>query len=329
MRRQVVRMRGDNSGSDRIAGETAPQATWRSPSLKLLVLVFLAVSVLALIALTRSPQEVARPDTPLRGASPVSAGATGRRADSSCTDATTIRNVTDRTITYAICPAGRPEGLQVRQIAPDAIDCFPAVTALEIQFREEGKDLSYSLDPGRPYAFRYDEGTRIGLFLGSHGRSDAVDLAPFVPTPGEIVDKMLQMAGITGQDIVYDIGCGDGRIVIAAASEYGAHGVGIDLDKSRIDECLINARKAGVEHLVKFVCMDATRADVSEATVVTLYLLSESNALLRPALEKQLRPGSRVVSHNYPIAGWEQKQIAATSVKDNKGRYHTIFVYAR
>jgi SAM-dependent methyltransferase len=223
----------------------------------------------------------------------------------------------------------KPEALQIRRIAPNAIDCFPAVTVLEIEFHEGEKEITYSLDPGKPYAFRYEDGSRIGLFLGSHGRSDAVDLAPFVPTPGEIVDKMLELAGVTARDVVYDIGCGDGRIIITAARKYGAHGVGIDLDKAKIDESVANAAKAGVEHLVRFICMDATRADVSEATVVTLYLLTESNQLLRPMLEKQLRPGSRVVSHNYAIAGWESWQIVATSVKDEEGKSHSIFVYAR
>jgi precorrin-6B methylase 2 len=260
---------------------------------------------------------------------PVSATTPAQAAEPPCKDGTTVRNVTDRTITYSIYPVNKPEALQVRRIAPDAIDCYRTTTALEIEFREGEKELTYSLDPGRPYAFRYEEGTRIGLFLGSHGRSDAVDLAPFVPTPDEVVGKMLELAGVTAKDIVYDIGCGDGRIVIAAARKYGARGVGIDLDRTRIDESVANARKAGVERLVRFVCMDATRADISEATVVTLYLLSESNELLRPMLEKQLRPGSRVVSHNYAIAGWESKQIVATSVRDEEGKSHSIFVYAR
>ncbi len=286
--------------------------------------VILAVTGLSPAAWVRLQQGPAR-----RSAQPVPAATHTQAAEPACEDATTIRNVTDRTITYTICPANRPGSLQIRRIAPNAIDCFPAVTALEIEFHEGEKEITYSLDPGKPYAFRYEDGARIGLFLGSHGRSDVVDLAPFVPTPGEVVEKMLQMAGVTARDVVYDIGCGDGRIVITAARKYGAHGVGIDLDKTRIDESVANARKAGVEHLVRFICMDATRADVSDATVVTLYLLSESNQLLRPMLEAQLRPGSRVVSHNYAIAGWESRQVVATSVIDLEGRSHSIFVYAR
>jgi predicted RNA methylase len=295
-----------------------------NPRLALPAVVILAVTGLSPAAWVRMQQKPAP-----QSAQPVPAPAHTQTSGPACKDATTIRNVTDRTITYTICPANKPEALQIRRIAPNAIDCFPAVTVLEIEFHEGEKEITYSLDPGKPYAFRYEDGARIGLFLGSHGRSDVVDLAPFVPTPGEVVDKMLEMAGVTARDVLYDIGCGDGRIVITAARKYGAHGVGIDLDKTRIDESVANARKAGVEHLVRFVCMDATRADVSEATVVTLYLLSESNQLLRPMLEKQLRPGSRIVSHNYAIAGWENREIAATSVKDEGGKSHSIFVYAR
>jgi SAM-dependent methyltransferase len=292
-------------------------------------LMLLAVAGLALVALTWLPGRPASAGLPRQSIEPASPANPAPAVQSPCTNGTTIRNVTDRTIMYTICPEGRPEALQIRRIAPNAIDCFPTVSQLEIEFHEGGKEVSYSLDAGKPYAFRYEDGTRIGLFLGSHGRSDVVDLAPYVPTPDEVVDKMLELSGVTARDVVYDIGCGDGRIVIAAARKYGVRGVGIDLDKKRIDESIANARKAGVERLVRFICEDATRADVSEATVVTLYLLSESNALLRPMLEKQLRPGSRVVSHNYAIAGWEDKQVVATSVRDGEGKSHSIFVYAR
>lgn len=319
----------DNSARDsRVSGPVLPLSR-KHRKIQLLAVASLAVAGLGVAALTRPAQRPASAEPPRQSAQPVPPATPARTAEPPCTNATTIRNVTDRIITYTICPAGKPEALQIRRIAPNAIDCFPAVASLEIEFHQGEKEVSYSLDPGKPYAFRYEEGTKVGLFLGSHGRSDVVDLAPYVPTPSEVVDKMLELAGVTATDVVYDIGCGDGRIVIAAAQKYGAHGVGIDLDKTRIDESIANARKAGVERLVRFICRDATTADVSEATVVTLYLLSESNALLRPMLEKQLRPGSRVVSHNYAIAGWEKKQVVATSVKDEEGKNHTIFVYAR
>ena len=126
-------------------------------------------------------------------------------------------------------------------------------------------------------------------------------LAPFVATPEEVVDRMLTLAEVTRTDVVYDLGCGDGRIPITAAKKYGARAVGIDIDPRRIDESRANAKAAGVEHLVEFRLEDALQADVSRATVVTLYLLGSANALLRPVLTKQLRPGARIVSHAFSM----------------------------
>jgi SAM-dependent methyltransferase len=126
-------------------------------------------------------------------------------------------------------------------------------------------------------------------------------LAPYVPSPPEVVDRMLALAAVTKSDVVYDLGCGDGRIPIAAAKTYGARGVGLDIDPKRIEEARANARAADVEHLVEFRLEDVLKADVSQATVVTLYLLSSSNAKLRPVLTRQLRPGSRIVSHAFSM----------------------------
>ena len=242
---------------------------------------------------------------------------------------TTVRNVTDHAITYRIYPAGKPEAAETREIGPGTIDRFRTAGALEIEFSTGRKDALYSLDPGSPYSFRYDEGTTIDLFLGSHGRSDAVDLAPWVPTPQPVVDRMLELAELAGKDVLYDIGCGDGRIVITAARRYGTRGVGIDIDPAMIEESEKNAAAAGVERQVRFLAMDATKADISEATVVTLYLLPESNALMRPLLEAQLRPKSRVVCHNYTIPGWDEKKVLTETVKDEEGADHYIYLYIR
>lgn len=135
-------------------------------------------------------------------------------------------------------------------------------------------------------------------------------LAPYVPTPHDIVDRMLALAAVTRSDIVYDLGCGDGRIPIAAAKKYGARGVGLDIDPRRIEESKANAKAAGVEHLVEFRLEDVMAADVSEATVVTLYLLGSGNAKLRPLLKKHLRPGARIVSHAFSMGpGWPADRI--------------------
>ena len=124
---------------------------------------------------------------------------------------------------------------------------------------------------------------------------------PYVPTPDEVVDKMLTMAKVGKDDVVYDRGCGDGRIVITAARKYGARGVGIDLNPERIREANENLRKARVGDRVKFMVGDLFEADFSEATVVTLYLLPQVNAALRPQLWRQLKVGTRVVSHAFDM----------------------------
>ena len=134
-------------------------------------------------------------------------------------------------------------------------------------------------------------------------------LAPFVPTPHDVVNRMLELADVTDQDVVYDLGCGDGRIVITAAQRFGARGVGIDFDPQRIAEANANAERAGVTHLVRFIEQDAMTVDVSEATVVTLYLLSSSNLKLRPRLTAQLPEGARIVSHAFSMGDWVADKI--------------------
>lgn len=137
----------------------------------------------------------------------------------------------------------------------------------------------------------------------------AETLAPYVPTPYPIVEKMLELAKVTAADVVYDLGCGDGRIPIVAAKKYGARGVGVDIDPQRIAEANENARKEGVAHMVSFLLQDAMTVDVSPASVVTLYLLSQSNMKLKPILTKQLKPGSRIVSHAFGMGTWEPDKV--------------------
>lgn len=286
--------------------------------LEIVLIIVLVAAVAGFVVLSRT--------SPARGISPAAQKAPEKVLP---VKETTLRNVTDRTITYEIYPVAHPEEIQIKEIAPNAVDRYRTDVTLTIEFNTGEKDVIYSLDAGKPYSFRYDQGEAIDLFSGSHGRADAVDLAPYVPTPQVVVDRMLELAKVTNKDVIYDIGCGDGRIVITAAKRFGAAGVGIDIDPHMVEMSSRNARAAGVEKLVKFLCLDATKADVSPATVVTLYLLPESNVLLRPLLEKELRPGARVVSHNYMMAGWEAKQTQAIVLKDESGMDHNIYVYVR
>ena len=128
---------------------------------------------------------------------------------------------------------------------------------------------------------------------------------PYVPTPQTVVDEMLKIAAVTKNDVVYDLGCGDGRIVITAAKKYGARGVGIDIDPVRIKEANANAAQAGVTDRVKFIEQNLFETDFKEATVVTLYLLPEVNLRLRPKLWSDLKPGTRVVSHAFDMGDWK------------------------
>jgi len=148
--------------------------------------------------------------------------------------------------------------------------------------------------------------------------------APYVSTPTQVVARMLSMAKVNKNDLVYDLGSGDGRIVITAAQEYGARGVGYDLDPQRIRESNENAQRAGLTHRVRFTQQDLFEADLSGATVVTLYLLPEVNLKLRPKLLSELRPGTRIVSHNYPIGDWQPDQVAEVDVN---GTLHYVYYW--
>ena len=156
-------------------------------------------------------------------------------------------------------------------------------------------------------------------------RQEPASLAPYVPTPYDVVNRMLELAGVTKDDVVYDLGCGDGRIVITAAARFGARGVGIDYDPERIAEANANAERAGVQDLVTCIEQDAMQVDVSEATVVTLYLLSSSNRKLRPILTRQLRPGSRIVSHAFRMGDWDPTETK--HFDDERGNARTIYLW--
>jgi SAM-dependent methyltransferase len=156
-------------------------------------------------------------------------------------------------------------------------------------------------------------------------RPDAPHLAPYVPTPQEVVDRMLQLATVSKGDVVYDLGCGDGRIPITAARVYGARGVGVDIDPQRIAEANANAKEAGVTHLVTFRLENALTTDVSDATVVTLYLLSASNLKLRPILTRQLKPGSRIVSHAFSMGDWQADKV--DTFQDSTGMTRTLYLW--
>jgi hypothetical protein len=144
-----------------------------------------------------------------------------------------------------------------------------------------------------------------GVFASFDIRAQDIDAGPYVPTPQYIVDRMLQMASVSGKDYVIDLGSGDGRIVITAAKRFGARGMGVDISEKLVDLAVTNAHKEQVTDRVKFVREDAFKTDIAPASVLTLYLLPKFVLDLRPKLLNELKPGSRIVSHDYSLGDWE------------------------
>ncbi|WP_204137806.1 cyclopropane-fatty-acyl-phospholipid synthase family protein [Halomicronema sp. CCY15110] len=131
----------------------------------------------------------------------------------------------------------------------------------------------------------------------------------YIPTPTDAVDAMLELAQVSAQDVLYDLGCGDGRLLIRAATRWGTRGVGIDIDPTCIQQTRRNAQVAGVAHLISLQQGNLYDSDVAAATVVALYLLPHLNARLCPRLVQQLRPGARIVSHQFDMGDWEPDEI--------------------
>jgi len=151
-------------------------------------------------------------------------------------------------------------------------------------------------------------------------------LAPYVPSPPDVVEKMLQMADLKEGEMLYDLGCGDGRILIMAARKYGANCVGVELDDGRYRKCVRRVRELNLQSQIRIIHGDAMDISLKDADVVTLYLLTKSNEKLRPNLERDLKRGARVISHDFSMPGW-----APSLVKEVKelSDSHTIYMYIR
>jgi uncharacterized protein (TIGR03000 family) len=205
--------------------------------------------------------------------------------------------------------------------------------------------ISPPLTPGKTYRYSlqwtYRKGgqsvTRTRIVRVHAGESKEVDLieeaedvglkldVPFEPTPQDVVDKMLELAVFKEKDVVYDLGCGDGRIVVTAAKKYGCKAAGFDLDPKRVKESLDNVKANGVEKLVTIEKKNLFDVDLKPASVVTLFLLPDVNVKLIPQLE-QLKPGSRILSHDFAIEGVEPQHTVKVASKEDK-RQHTIYVW--
>jgi len=150
-------------------------------------------------------------------------------------------------------------------------------------------------------------------------------LGRFEPSPIEVAERMLQLANVTRDDVVFDLGSGDGRIVILAASRHGARGVGVEIDPQLVALSRHHARRSQVDHLVTFVNADALTVDVSAATVVTLFLTRRANLLLRPKLLSQLPHGARVVSHWHDMGDWAPERVER--IRSRRGRTHPVYLW--
>jgi SAM-dependent methyltransferase len=154
---------------------------------------------------------------------------------------------------------------------------------------------------------------------------DAAQIAPFDPTPLEVVERMLVLATVHREDLLYDLGSGDGRVVIAAAKKFGVKAVGFEIDPGLVKLGRENARREGVEHLVEFRQQDFLTADLTPASVVALYLSYDGNLAVRPQLMRQLKPGARVVSYTFDMGDWSPK--IAESYRDTAGNTHMIYLW--
>jgi SAM-dependent methyltransferase len=154
---------------------------------------------------------------------------------------------------------------------------------------------------------------------------DPASLAPFVASPEMIAEEMLRLAKVGKEDVVYDLGSGDGRIVITAARLFGAKGVGFELDADLVRRSTESARRAGVAHLAEFRQQDVMTVDLSPATVVTIYLSRDANLKLRPAIRTQLRPGARVVSHDFDMGDWSADVVRP--LLDESGMTRHVYLW--
>lgn len=164
-----------------------------------------------------------------------------------------------------------------------------------------------------------------GLVLAQQSDIESKKIVPFVPTPQDVVERMLALAQVKKGDVVYDLGSGDGRIVITAAKKYGVKAVGFEIDPDLLRQSRESIRKEKLEKLAEIREQDILTVDLSPATVVTMYLLPEVNLRLRPNVLRQLKPGSRVVSHDFDMGDW--KPLKVEHIKDSSGWDHTIYLW--
>lgn len=231
---------------------------------------------------------------------------------------------------YAFCLAVPQSEVRINSLGSESSVCIASIRYVELlgssqalQYEQKPDALVIKVPDQMPYEHAVGFRIRLGPVAEVVTPAKEPDVI-YVPTPQEVVDKMLEMAQIRPGDVVYDLGCGDGRIVVTAAKRYGVKAVGFDINPERVKEALENVRANKVEHLVTIKQADIFTLDLSEATVVTLYLLPSLNVKLMPQLAK-LRPGSRIVSHDFDMRGAKPVEVVHVTSGNGYGAEHTIY----
>jgi len=203
-------------------------------------------------------------------------------------------------------------------LQPGATRGFKGNVHIEIKLLSEELSLRYWLFPGERYVVK-DVGLKghkdLRIFKMVRGDPSAVDLAPHVPTPEAVIDRVLELSGVSADSVLFDLGCGDGCVLIRAAEKFGARCVGVDINPRLIRLARKSAAAVGVSSRVTFLHQDIFDTDISSATIVYLYLYPDSLKLLRPYLENNLKIGTTVVSFGYHFPGWEEKRLARIEIE--------------
>lgn len=239
----------------------------------------------------------------------------------------TLFNTLNRPFSFVYKPLNEDVKPEKRILGAGVRAGFSGNHHVEITFLPESGHLSYWLFPGERYSVRDIGEDDVRIFKMVHGDASAVNLAPHVPTPDFVIEQMLEVTGVHSESVVYDLGCGDGCVLIRAAEKCGARGVGVDIDPDLIKQARKAAAAAGVSSRVRFLNQDIFDTDLSDATLVYLYLFPDSLNLLRPYLEDNLKKGTMVACFSFALSGWEDRLVDRHEITGDFFVPKTIYIY--
>jgi SAM-dependent methyltransferase len=242
-------------------------------------------------------------------------------------DSSTLENALDREISFFHKPVSEDIKRRKQTLSPGETTTFSMSDYIEIKLPAEDSGLIYWLVPGEHYVIKSLGKKEIGLFKLIEGGSSIINLAPFVPTPASAIGASLKLAGVDSDSVIYDLGCGDGSVIIQAAKDFGARGVGVEIDVGLIEIARKKAEAEGVSAQVTFINNDIFETDISAATIVYLYLFPQSMKLLRPYLEANLKKGTTVASFGFAFPGWENRLVARHEITGDFTIPKYIYIY--